>query len=74
MRWAGHVAYVGMRNVYKILAGKSEGKIPLGRHRHKCKDNIKMETGFRGVVLIHLAQDRDLWWLLVNRVINFLFP
>jgi hypothetical protein len=27
---AGHVAHMGeMRNAYKILVGKSEGKIPL---------------------------------------------
>jgi hypothetical protein len=27
MRWAGHVARMGeMRNAYKILVGKSEGK------------------------------------------------
>jgi hypothetical protein len=32
MRWAGHVARMGEeRNVYKVLAGKPEGKRPLGR-------------------------------------------
>jgi hypothetical protein len=32
MRWAGHVACMGEeRKVYKVLAGKPEGKIPLGR-------------------------------------------
>jgi hypothetical protein len=32
MRWAGHIASTGkMRNVYKIVVGKSEGKRPLGR-------------------------------------------
>jgi hypothetical protein len=31
MRWAGHVARMGEeRKVYKILAGKPEGKRPLG--------------------------------------------
>jgi hypothetical protein len=35
--------------------------------------NIKMdikETGWEDVDWIHLAQDRDLWWALVNTVIN----
>jgi hypothetical protein len=33
MRWAGHVAHIGeIRNTYKILVGKPEGKRPLGRH------------------------------------------
>jgi len=32
IRWAGHLARMGeMRNVYKILFGKPEGKRPLGR-------------------------------------------
>jgi hypothetical protein len=31
-----------MRNVYKILADKPEGKRPLGRPRHKQEDNIKI--------------------------------
>jgi hypothetical protein len=30
MRWTGHVARMGgTRNTYKVLVGKSEGKIPL---------------------------------------------
>jgi hypothetical protein len=43
MRWASYVAHMGeMRNAYKILAGKSEGKRPLGRLRRKWKDTIKI--------------------------------
>jgi hypothetical protein len=34
MRWAGHVARMGEgRGVYRVLVGRSEGKIPLGRLR-----------------------------------------
>jgi hypothetical protein len=31
------------RNVYRLLEGKPEGKKPLGRPRHRWKDNIKMD-------------------------------
>jgi hypothetical protein len=31
------------RSVYKVLMGKPEGKRPLGRHRRRRKDNIKMD-------------------------------
>jgi hypothetical protein len=31
-----------MRNSYKILVGKPEGKRPRGRPRHWWEDNIKM--------------------------------
>jgi hypothetical protein len=36
MRWAGHVARMGnMRNEYRILMGKPEGRRPLGIRRHR---------------------------------------
>jgi hypothetical protein len=36
MRWAGHVAGMGERvGVYRVLLGKLEGKIPLGRPRRR---------------------------------------
>jgi hypothetical protein len=47
----------GRRNVYRLLVGKSEGKKPLGRPRHRRKDNIKMahvEVGLGGVEWIVL--------------------
>jgi hypothetical protein len=31
-----------MRNVYKILVGRPEGKRPLGRTRSRCNYNIKI--------------------------------
>ena len=43
MRWAGHVARMGeRRGVYRVLVGKPEEKRPLGRHRCRWEDNIKM--------------------------------
>jgi hypothetical protein len=42
MIWAGHAARMGVkRNAYRILVGKPEGKIPLGRPRRRWVDNIK---------------------------------
>ena len=38
MRWAGHMARMG---VHRVLVGKPEGKRPLGRPRRRWKDNIK---------------------------------
>jgi len=44
MRWAGHIALTGeRRGVYIVLAGKPEGKRPLGGPRHRWKDNMKMD-------------------------------
>jgi hypothetical protein len=36
MRWAGHVARIGeKRNSYRLLAGKPEGRRPVGRPRRR---------------------------------------
>jgi hypothetical protein len=48
--WAGHVARtVEGRGIYKVLVGRSEGKRPLGRPRHRCEDNIKMDLREIGI-------------------------
>jgi hypothetical protein len=40
MRWAGHVAHMGeVRNVYRVLMGKPEGKRPLERPRRRWDQN-----------------------------------
>jgi hypothetical protein len=65
------------RNEYRILAGKSEGKRPLGRPRYRWEDDIKMdlrEIGWGGVDRIDLAQDRDQWRALINTVMNLRVP
>jgi len=45
MRWAGHVVGMGEeRGVYRVLVGKpGEKKKPLGRHRRRWEDNIRMD-------------------------------
>jgi hypothetical protein len=62
------------RKVYKILAGKPEGKRPLGRSRCRWEDGIRMdlvrEIGLGSVDWIRLAQDRDRWRAVVSAVMN----
>ena len=74
MRRAGHVARLGEgRSVQRVLVGKSEGKRPLGRPKHKWKHNIKMdlqEVGLGGMDWIDLAQDREMRQVLVGVVID----
>jgi len=60
--------------VYRVLVGKSEGKEPLGRPRHRWEDNIKMEVGCGGMDWIELAQERERWRAIVNVVMNFRVP
>ncbi|PNF23384.1 hypothetical protein B7P43_G13184 [Cryptotermes secundus] len=44
MRWAGSVARIGeKRNAYRILVGKPDRKMLLGRPRRRWVDNIKLD-------------------------------
>jgi hypothetical protein len=59
-----HVARVGeRRSVNRVLVGKPEGIRPLGRPRHRWKDNIKMnlqELGWgacTGLIWLRIGTD-----------------
>jgi hypothetical protein len=57
------------RGVYRVLVGKPEGKILLGRPRRTWEDNIRMdlqEVEWGCEDWIGLAQDRDRWRALVS--------
>ena len=78
LKKAGHAKRVGEnRGVHRVLVGKPEGKMPLGRPRRRWEDNIKMDLqefgGGRGDWM-ELAQDRDGWRALVDTVRNFRVP
>jgi len=62
----------GVRNYCKILVKISEGKRPLGRHRRRWEDNIRMDLWKRvgGVEWIHLAKDKNHWRDFVNTVMK----
>jgi len=63
--------------VYRALVEKSEGRRPLGRTRRRWVDNIRMdlqELGYGYVDWIGLAQDRDIWRMLVSAVMNLCVP
>jgi hypothetical protein len=78
MRWAGHVAQMReMRNAYRILVEKPEGKRPLGRPRCRWTNNIKMdlrEIGWGAMDWTDLAQDRDQRRALVSIIMNLRVP
>jgi hypothetical protein len=60
MRWAGHVARAETRNVYTGLAGKPEGKRPLGRPRRMWVDTITMNL--------------RMWWYGLDKVMTLRVP
>jgi hypothetical protein len=57
-----HHAWEEMKNMYKILFGKPEGKTTLGRPSRRWENNISIDfrnTVCEGVDWSHLAQDRE---------------
>jgi hypothetical protein len=65
-----------MKNAYKILVGKPEGK-KRGIARRRWEDNIRMdlrERGWEDLDWIHLAQNRDKWRTLVNTIMDLRVP
>jgi hypothetical protein len=65
------------RGVCRVLVGRPEGKIPLGRPRCRWKDNIKMHLGEMGIDeanWIRPAQDRIQWRAFVSIVMNLWVP
>ena len=72
MRWADHVA-----RMEEILTGTPTGKRPLGRPRHRWKDNIRMDIKGIGINTrnwVDSAQNRDYWRALVNVTLNLWVP
>ena len=66
-----------VRVVLKVFVWKPEGKRPLGRTRHRWKDNIKMdlqEVGRGCGDWMELLKDRDRWRALLSTVMNFQVP
>ena len=74
LRWAGHVARMEEgRSAFKTLTGKPTGKRPLGRHRRRWEDNIRIDLEGMGINAgnwVNSAHDRDYWRALVNAALN----
>jgi hypothetical protein len=65
------------RSVHRVLAGKPEGKRPLGRPRRRWEDNIKMdfhEVGEGCGDWMEMAQDKARWRAVVGTVRDFRVP
>jgi hypothetical protein len=65
------------RGVYRVLVGRPEGKISLGRPRRRWEDNIKTvltETRIDEANWIRLAQDRVQWRAFAGTVMHLRVP
>jgi hypothetical protein len=62
MKWAGHVTRMDeKKNAFRVLVGRPGGRRPLGRHRRRWEDNIKIDLkdiGWEAVYWVSVAQNR----------------
>jgi hypothetical protein len=66
----------GIRNAYKILVGRAEGKRPLRKSRLRWKNNITIDVkniGCESVSWIQLARNKVHRLAVMNKIINFGF-
>jgi hypothetical protein len=59
------------------LAGKPKGKRPQVKPSCRWKDNMSMdlrEIVWDGEDWMHVSQDRDQWWALLNVIMNLQVP
>jgi len=64
-------------SMYSTSVEISEGIRPLGRARRVLEDKIRKdirEIVWEVLKYMHLDQDRDQWWALVNAVMNLRVP
>jgi len=65
------------RGAYRVLVGRPEGMRPLVRPRHRWEDNIKIDlqvVEWGGMDRIDLTENRGMWQVLVNVVMNLWVP
>ena len=78
LRRKGRVAILEEgRSAFKILTGKYTGKRPLGRHRRRREDNIRMdleEVGINKRNWVDSAMYRDYWRPFLNAAFNLRVP
>jgi hypothetical protein len=61
----------------QIFGRRTSREEPLGRHRRRQEDNIRIDLGelvWECVDWTYLARDKNQWRALVNMVMNFRVP
>ena len=63
------------RSILKIVTGKPTGNRPLGRHRRRWEENIRMDLKEIGINARNgFNRDRNYWIVHVNAVVNLRVP
>jgi hypothetical protein len=73
--WAGNIACMGEKtSAYIVLVRKSDQMRPIGRPRHRCEYNFKINPKLmesKGVDWVHQVQDKGQWRVVMNVLIKW---
>jgi hypothetical protein len=76
-RWQCNIEIIDMKSACKILVGNPGGKRAFEKPKCRWKRNTEMNLGevcLESVFWIHLAQDMDRWYVIVNTVMILIVP
>jgi hypothetical protein len=75
MKWARHAERIGEKsNAYRILVGEPEGEMPPRSPVRRWRIILKWILCWGGIEWIHMGQDKDHRWAVVNTVKNLRVP
>ena len=71
-RWTERIP--DMKDCMQNFSRESPKKTPFMKYKPRCEFNVKWTLESENANWIQLAENRDVWWVMVNTVIKLRVP